>query len=151
MRDSLQNQRPKILYLCTGNSCRSQMAEALTRQLRGDEFFAASAGVRPSGIDPRAVRAMRELNIGISAERSKDLSQMLDQSWDMVVTLCDHARESCPLFPGQAKRVHHGFDDPPYLAKSARSEEEAMSHYRRVRDEIRRMVMDLPRSLQDPA
>lgn len=140
-------QKMRILYLCTGNSCRSQMAEGLTRALRGDEFEVASAGVRPSRIDPRAIKAMAEIGIDISGQRSKDVSQVMDQDWDVVVTLCDHARESCPLFPGQARRVHKGFPDPPYLAARARDEDEAMAPYRRVRDQIRAMVEGLPESL----
>lgn len=140
-------QKMRILYLCTGNSCRSQMAEGLTRALRGDEFEAASAGVRPSRIDPRAIKAMAEIGIDISGQRSKDVSQVMDQDWDVVVTLCDHARESCPLFPGQVRRVHKGFADPPYLAARARDEDEAMAPYRQVRDQIRAMVEGLPGSL----
>jgi len=136
-----------ILYLCTGNSCRSQMAEGLTNALRGGEFFAASAGVRPSRIDPRAIKAMAEIGVDISRRESKDVSEVMAREWDVVVTLCDHARESCPLFPGKAKRAHKGFEDPPYLAAQAKSEEEAMAHYRRVRDEIKAMVEGLPESL----
>ena len=141
--------KTRILYLCTGNTCRSQMAEGLTNELRGAEFTAASAGVQPGRIDPRAIKAMWELGIDISGQRSKDVSELMDQAWDYVVTLCGHARESCPLFTGQVKRVHKGFEDPPHLAADAGSEEEAMGHYRRVRDQIRQMVLDLPQSLQD--
>ena len=139
--------KQRVLYLCTGNSCRSQMAEALTNALRGREFEAHSAWVEPKAVDPRAVKVMAEIGIDISGQASKSLDQFIGQPWDWVVTLCDHARESCPLFPGVAKRVHKGFDDPPYLAASAANEEEALRHYRRVRDEIRAMVEGLPRSL----
>ncbi len=138
----------RILFLCTGNSCRSQMAEGLTNALRGDEFQAASAGVRPSAVDPRAQKAMAEIGIDISGQRSKGVSELAGQHWDYVVTLCDHARESCPLFPGGAQKVHLGFDDPPYLAAAAASEEEAMAPYRRVRDQIRAMVDNLPANLE---
>lgn len=139
--------KKRILYLCTGNSCRSQMAEALTSALFGGEFEAHSAGVEPKAVDPRAVKVMAEIGIDISGQASKSLDQFIGQPWDWVVTLCDNARESCPFFPGVARRVHKGFDDPPYLAASAASEEEALAHYRRVRDEIRAMVERLPESL----
>jgi len=139
----------KILYLCTGNSCRSQMAEGFTNALRGDLFEAQSAGVAPGRVDPLAVAVMAEAGVDISGQRSKDVEQFIGQSWDWVVTLCDNARESCPFFPGPARRVHRGFDDPPFLAQSAKSEDEALAIYRRVRDEIKAMVLGLPGSLQD--
>lgn len=139
----------KILYLCTGNSCRSQMAEGLTNALRGDLFEAQSAGVAPGRVDPLAVAVMAEAGVDISGQRSKDVEQFIGQSWDWVVTLCDNARESCPFFPGPTRRVHRGFDDPPFLAQSAKSEDEALAIYRRVRDEIKAMVLGLPGSLQD--
>ena len=142
------NEKTRILYLCTGNSCRSPMAEFFTNQLKGEEFFAASAGVKPHGVDPRAVKAMAEAGVDITPGRSKDVSEMLGQEWDRVVTLCGNAQENCPFFPGPVKRVHKGFDDPPYLAKDAANEKEAMSHYRRVRDEIKAMVRGLPQSLE---
>ncbi|ADK86001.1 Protein-tyrosine phosphatase, low molecular weight [Desulfarculus baarsii DSM 2075] len=139
----------KILYLCTGNSCRSQMAEGFTNALRGDLFVAQSAGVAPGRVDPLAVAVMAESGVDISGQRSKDVEQFIGQSWDWVVTLCDNARESCPFFPGPARRVHRGFDDPPFLAQSAKNEDEALAIYRRVRDEIKAMVLGLPGSLQD--
>jgi len=145
--ESMPGQRLRILFLCTGNTCRSQMAEGLTNFLRGDEYEAASAGVKPGKIDPRAVKVMAEMGIDISGQSSKDVSELMDQEWDIVVTLCGQARESCPLFPGKAKRVHMGFEDPPHLAADAQSEEEALVHYRRIRDEIRAMVEKLPDSL----
>ncbi|MEW5914562.1 MAG: arsenate reductase ArsC [Thermodesulfobacteriota bacterium] len=138
----------RILFLCTGNSCRSQMAEVLTNHLRGEEFEAFSAGVQPHPLDPRAVTVMAELGLDISGQRSKDVSEFLDQQFDYVVTLCDHARESCPFFPGAARRVHAGFDDPPLLATGARSEEEALAIYRRVRDQIKAFVEAMPASLE---
>ena len=143
------DQKQKILYLCTGNSCRSQMADGLTNALRGDDFLAFSAGVRPSTIDPRAVQAMAQLGIDIGGQASKDLSELPEVEFDWVVTLCSNAAENCPFFPGPVKRVHRGFDDPPLLAANAQSDEEALSHYERVRDEIKAMVLNLPRSLQD--
>jgi len=138
----------KILFLCTGNSCRSQMAEAWTNVLKGDRFDARSAGVRPKEIDPRAVRAMAEAGIDISGQRSKDTDALGDTAFDYVVTLCDNARESCPFFPAGTRLMHRGFDDPPRLAETAEGEEEAMAHYRRVRDEIRAFVEAFPDALQ---
>jgi arsenate reductase len=134
--------RPKVLFLCTGNSCRSQMAEGWARALRGDVIEAYSAGTNPHGLNPLAVRAMREAGVDISAHTSKKPEDP-GVRYDVVVTVCDSAHESCPVFPG-SRVVHVGFDDPPRLAKSAASEEEAMTHYRRVRDEIRDFVVTLP-------
>jgi len=139
--------RKRILFLCTGNSCRSQMAEALVNHLRGEEYQAFSAGVAPHGLDPRAVRAMAETGLDISGNRSKDLGEFLDQEFTWVVTVCDNAREQCPVFAGAARRAHAGFPDPPYLARQARSEEEAMECYRRVREQIRAFVEAMPASL----
>jgi arsenate reductase len=138
----------RILFLCTGNSCRSQMAEGWTRALKGESIEAFSAGVEPKAVDPLAVKAMAEAGVDISAQRTKDVGEFLGQAFDYVVTLCDNARESCPLFPGPVKRVHMGFDDPPFLAQGAASEEEAMAPYRRVRDEVRAFVAGLPESLE---
>jgi arsenate reductase len=104
--------------------------------------------VQPKAVDPRAVKVMAEAGIDISRQASKNVEGFLGQSWDWVVTLCDNARESCPFFPGPVKRVHKGFDDPPFLARGIASEEEALSHYRRVRDQIRDFVLALPGSLQ---
>ena len=140
-------QESKILFLCTGNSCRSQMAEAWTRKLKGDRFEAYSAGVAPKGVDPRAVKAMAEVGIDISGQISKDIESLGNREFDFVVTLCDHANEACPFFPGKTRRVHRAFDDPPRLAVGAASEEAAMMSYRRVRDEIRDFVIKIPASL----
>jgi arsenate reductase len=137
-----------VLFLCTGNSCRSQMAEGWARALRPDRLVPYSAGVAPHPLDPRAVRVMAEAGVDISGQRSKDVSELASVPFDLVVTVCDHARESCPVFPGRARRVHRGFEDPPRLAAGASSEEEALGHYRRVRDEIRRFVEALPESLE---
>ena len=138
----------KILYLCTGNSCRSQMAEGWTRHLKNDRIKAYSAGVEPHGIDPRAVKVMAEVGIDISGQASKHLDTFQGIEFDYVITLCDQANESCPLFFGKTRRLHMGFDDPPKLAAGATSEEEAMAHYRRVRDEIKRFVENLPGVLE---
>ena len=138
----------KILFLCTGNSCRSQMAEGFTRVLKGDIFEPYSAGVIVKGVDPRAVRAMSEAGVNIFSQKSKDVAEMTGISFDYVVTVCDRAKTTCPVFPGPAKVVHRGFDDPPDLAAEAAGEEEAMDHYRRVRDEIRAFVASMPESLE---
>ena len=137
----------RVLFLCTGNSCRSPRAEGWARRLKGDVLEPYSAGVEVHGLDPRAVRVMAEAGVDISGHRSKHVSELKDIAFDYVVTVCDNARESCPLFPGRAKVVHAGFDDPPRLAKDAKTEEEALGHYRRVRDEIRAFVETLPDSL----
>ena len=140
----------RILFLCTGNSCRSQMGEAWTNHLKGDEFEAYSAGVSPKGVDPRAIKAMAEAGIDISGHKSKDVNAFGNMEFDYVITLCDNAKESCPYFPAKTRLLHIGFDDPPQLAENANNEEEAMAHYRRVRDEIRAFVEALPEGLMKP-
>jgi arsenate reductase len=134
----------RILFLCTGNSCRSQMAEGWTRHLKGGQVEACSAGIETHGLDPLAVRAMAEAGVDISGQRSKHVDEWKDTDFDYVVTVCGHARENCPVFPGKVTVVHVGFDDPPALAAGAADEAEAMVHYRRVRDEIRAFVEKLP-------
>jgi arsenate reductase (thioredoxin) len=134
----------KVLFLCTGNSCRSQMAEGWARHLKGQVIEAYSAGVEPHGMNPLAVRVMSEAGVDIGAQHSKHVDELKGISFDYVVTVCDHAYETCPLFPGSTKVVQVGFDDPPRLAKAAKSEAEALGHYRRVRDEIRAFVERLP-------
>jgi arsenate reductase len=140
-------ERLRVLFLCTGNSCRSQMAEGWARALRGDVIEPHSAGTDPHGLNPLAVAAMAEAGIDISSHRSKSVDDVAHERFDVVVTVCDSAREACPALPGAQRVVHVGFDDPPRLAAGARSTEEAMSHYRRVRDEIRRFVEALPRAI----
>jgi len=140
----------KIMFLCTGNSCRSQMAEAWTNHLKGDEFEAYSAGVSPKGMDPRAIKAMAEAGLDISGHKSKDVNAFGNMEFDYVITLCDNAKESWPYFPARTRVMHKGIDDPPKLAADARDEEEAMAHYRRVRDEIRAFVEALPEGLMKP-
>ena len=137
----------KILFLCTGNSCRSQIAEAWTKKLRSDRVEAWSAGVNPKGIDPRAVKVMSEKGIDISGNVSKDVLTLMDIAFDVVITLCDHAHETCPLFTGKTTIVHHGFEDPPKLAENATTEEAALTHYRRIRDEIKTFIQGLPDNL----
>lgn len=134
------NEPVKVLFLCTGNSCRSQMAEGWARHLHAGRIDAYSAGIEVKPVDPRAVAVMAEAGVDISQQRSKHVHEVMNIPFDYVITVCSHAQETCPLFPGRATILHQGFDDPPYLAKSAASEEEALSHYRRVRDEIRSFV-----------
>ena len=143
--------KTRILFLCTGNSCRSQMAEGWAKHLKGDTVEAYSAGVEPHGMNARAVAVMKEVGVDLSSHRSKHVDELKDVPLDFVVTVCGHANETCPMFPGKTKVVHVGFDDPPQLAKGAATEEEALKHYRRVRDEIRAFVETLPTSLALPA
>ncbi len=137
----------KILFLCTGNSCRSQMAEGWARYLKSDLIEAYSAGIETHGMNLNAVKVMAEAGVDISNHRSKHLDEIKQFPFDWVITVCDNASESCPIFPGKVKRFHISFDDPPRLAKNAKTEEEALSHYRRVRDEIRAFVNELPDNL----
>jgi arsenate reductase len=138
----------KILFLCTGNSCRSQMAEGWAKAIKGDVLDAYSAGIETHGLNARVVKVMAEAGVDISAHRSKNVSELMNIPFDYVVTVCGHANESCPLFPGNARNVHVGFDDPPKLAKDAKTEEEVLTHYRRVRDEIKAFVQTLPEALK---
>jgi arsenate reductase len=137
----------KILFLCTGNSCRSQMAEGWARYLKSDLIEPYSAGIEIHGLNPNAVKVMAEAGVDISKQYSKHLDELKSIQFDWVVTVCDNANESCPFFPGNVKRYHVSFDDPPRLARSAKTEEEALGYYRRVRDEIRLFVESLPQSL----
>lgn len=148
MPSDTQPSRLSVLFLCTGNSCRSQMAEGWARALKPREIDAHSAGTAPHGLNPLAVRAMREVGVDITSHTSKRPEDLAARGVriDVVVTVCDSAHESCPVIPG-ARIVHAGFDDPPRLARGARSEDEAMAHYRRVRDEIRAFVESLPGAL----
>jgi len=134
----------KVLFLCTGNSCRSQMAEGWSRKLRKDTVEAYSAGVEVHGLNPNAIKVMAEVGIDISEQTSKHINDFKNQEIDVVVTLCDHAHETCPYFPPRCKIVHAGFDDPPKLAEELSRQgagmEEQLDCYRRVRDEIKRFV-----------
>ncbi len=140
----------RILFLCTGNSCRSQMAEGWARHLKSDVIAPSSAGIEQHGLNPMAVAVMAEVGVDISHQASKTLEQLLSMEFDYVITVCSDANESCPRFPGNATILHMGFDDPPTLAKSATSESEALAHYRRVRDEIRAFVETLPDAVLKP-
>jgi len=144
-------ERKRVLFLCTGNSCRSQMAEGFARALRGAAIDAYSAGTHPHGLNPLAIRAMAEVGIDISTHASRRPEE-IGVSFDLVITVCDSAHDACPVFPG-ARVMHVGFDDPPRLAKGARDDEEAMPHYRRVRDEIRAFIesLDVQRCIDTPA
>lgn len=141
------NEKLKILFLCTGNSCRSQMAEGWARHLKGDVLEPYSAGIETHGLNPNAVDVMAEADVDISHHHSKTLNDLKDIPFDYVVTVCASAHETCPIFPGKAKVVHVGFDDPPKLAIAAKTGEEALGHYRRVRDAIRAFVETLPGSI----
>ena len=124
------------------------MAEGWTNHLKGDLINCRSAGIETHGLNPLAVKAMAEAGVDISHHESKLVDEFRDAPWDLVVTVCGHAQATCPLFPGQAKIIHVGFDDPPALAKSEATEEGALVHYRRVRDEIRAFVASFPDTLQ---
>jgi arsenate reductase len=130
-------EKPLVLVLCTGNSCRSHLAEGILRQAAGDVVRVASAGSKPAGyVHPLAVKAMQEIGIDISAHHSKHLGEFLDQQVETVITVCGNADQACPIFPGQVNRYHWGFEDP---AHATGTEEEQMEVFRRVRDEIRRV------------
>lgn len=136
----------KVLFLCTGNSCRSQMAEGWAKALKNDVIEAYSAGVETHGMNPYAVQVMKEAGEDVATHHSKHVNELADVPFDYVVTVCDSAQESCPLFNGNTTVVHHSFNDPPRLAKGL-PEEEALDIYRRVRDEIRQYVETLPDAL----
>ncbi len=138
----------KVLFLCTGNSCRSQMAEGWAKHLKKSSIEPYSAGVVKKGVDPLAVRVMREAGVDISPQKSKTVFEVLDKKFDYVITLCSDAQKTCPVFPGKAKVVHKGFDDPPALAEKAKTEKEKLAHYRRVRDEIRGFIEEMPDNLK---
>jgi arsenate reductase len=135
--------KKRVLILCTGNSARSQIAEGLLRHDAGDRFEVFSAGTRPSRVRPEAIAVMRELGIDISSHRSKSVDEFADQSFDYVLTVCDNARESCPIFPGQAIRIHQSFEDPAELQGS---DEERLARFRRIRDELRTYLCRFPRT-----
>lgn len=138
---------PKILFICTGNSCRSQMAEGWVGHLKKDVLQPASAGIEKRGLDPLAIQVMNEVGIDISRQTSKLINELKDNDFDYVVTICEDANRNCPIFPGKAKRIHHAFDDPPRIAKTLTSQKEIISLYRRVRDEIKEFVSKMPDNL----
>lgn len=127
--------KKRVLILCTGNSARSQMAEGLLRQDGGEAFEVESAGVKPGSVRPEAIQVMREIGIDISGHRSKSVDEFIGRDFDYVITVCDNARETCPVFPGKTQRIHQSFEDPPPVG--TKSEDETVRIFRRVRDEIR--------------
>ncbi len=133
--------KKRVLILCTGNSARSQMAEGLLRYDAGERFNVESAGTKPSQVRPEATAVMKELGIDISGQRSKSVDEFAGQSFDYVLTVCDNAKESCPIYPGHTNRIHHNFDDP---AAVQGSEEERLAAFWRVRDEIRNYLGTFP-------
>ena len=137
----------KILFLCTGNSCRSQMAEGWARHLKAASIQPFSAGTEPQRLNPRAVAVMSEAGVDISHHASKHVDELAGIAWDVVITVCDHAAKTCPTLPQECLVVHAPFDDPPALARHRRNENDALEVYRRVRDEIRDYVASLPDSL----
>lgn len=136
-----------LLFLCTGNSCRSQMAEGLGKHFLGTKANVYSAGIEKHGLNPHAVKVMDEIGIDISNHFSKTLDD-IDVEFDFVITVCGHAHETCPVFSGNAKIIHQGFDDPPKLAANEATEEAGLVHYRRVRDEIKAYLLNLSIGLE---
>ena len=137
--------KPRVLFLCTGNSVRSQMAVGWARSLLGDLYEVHSAGIEPKGLNSRAAEVMREAGVDISAQRSKHVREVKHLDFDYVITLCDSAAQACPVFPAKTRLLHRGFDDP---ARVSGTEEEVLSVFRRVRDEIREFVLSLPELLR---
>lgn len=131
----------KVLFLCTGNSCRSQIAEGWAKHLKSDVIEAYSAGIRPIGVNSRTIKVMAEAGVDISGHNSKHVDDLMGIDFDYVVTVCDNAWQECPMFPGRTKHIHKSFDDP-YFATG--SEEEIMTAFRRVRDEIKAFVEKIP-------
>ena len=135
------NSKKTVLFLCTGNSARSQMAEGLLRELAGERFEVFSAGTHPKGLHPQTIVAMEDIGIDVSRQRSKDVSEFLGRQFDYVITVCDNAKESCPIFPGHGNRIHMAFEDPAALEGS---EQDRLALFRRVRDEIRAYLKAFP-------
>ena len=136
----------KVLFLCTGNSCRSQIAEGWARHLKGNIIDVYSAGIRPIGVNSRAIKVMAEEGVDISMHQSQHIDEFSEIDFDYVVTLCDNAAENCPVFTGKAKVIHKPFDDP-YFASG--SEEQIMATFRKVRDDIRTFIETMPEGLED--
>ena len=136
---SSSSPKQRVLIICTGNSCRSQMAEAIWRHEAGDRYEVFSAGTNPKGINPLTERILKELSISLDGHRSKPVSEFAGQPFDLVITVCDHARETCPVFPGARRQEHWPFDDP---AAATGSEEEILAIFRRVRDQIRERIRE---------
>jgi arsenate reductase len=130
--------KKKILFLCTGNSARSQLAEGLMRHFRGDEFEVFSAGIEPKGVHPKTIEVLREIGIDASAQRSKHIDELPVQEFDYIITLCDSAAQNCPVFLGKGVKTHHGFDDP---AAAAGSDQEVLESFRKVRNAIKGFLL----------
>jgi len=141
-----EERRPRVLFLCTGNSCRSQMAEGWARHFHAEGLDAYSAGVETHGLNPRAVQVMAEAGVDISGQRSQHVDEFVDVPFDLVVTVCDHAAEVCPVFPHPVRKVHRSFADP---AKAEGDEAAVLAEFRRVRDEVRDWVRALPSLLEE--
>ncbi len=139
----MSDAKQRVLILCTGNSCRSQMAEGLLRHLASDRFEVHSAGTHPTELNPRAVKTMAEIGIDIAGQRSKSVDAFIDETFDYVITVCDSARETCPVFPNARQHLHWSFEDP---AAAKGNEEAVMTVFRRVRDEIRTRLEAFVRS-----
>ena len=136
----------KILILCTGNSARSQMAEGLLKHITRNEYEIFSAGTKPSFVRPEAIKVLREIGIDISKNRSKSVDEFVGQQFDYIITVCDNAKETCPVFPGQATRIHQSFEDPP--PETASDYESRLEVFRRVRDEISEWLKKFADSLR---
>ena len=130
-------QKKRILFLCTGNSCRSQMAEGFLRHMAGDKFEVFSAGIKPTQVNPLAIKVMAEVGVDISKHRSKSAMEFIGQQFDYVVTVCDNAKQTCPIFPGKYEKIHWDLEDP---AEAKGNEEERLIFFRRIRDEIKNMI-----------
>ncbi len=140
--------KKQVLFLCTGNSCRSQMAEGWVNHLFSDSIQAYSAGTSPQALNQSAVKVMQEEGIDISGHTSKHLEVVSAQDFDLAITVCDNAAQACPMPPNAKQVMHVPFGDPPHLARESKNEEKALTHYRRVRDEIRQFVATLPTTLE---
>ncbi|MFT5240658.1 MAG: arsenate reductase [Candidatus Promineifilaceae bacterium] len=141
------SEKISLLYLCTGNACRSQMAEGWTRALKGLEIDVYSAGIETHGLNPKAVKVMAEVGIDISGQTSQHIDEFENAKIDYVITVCKHAHETCPWFPANCSVMHVGFDDPPTLSPADAPEDVKLDGFRRVRDEIKVFVESLPRCL----
>jgi arsenate reductase len=130
--------KKRVLFLCTGNSCRSQMAEGFLRHMAGDKFEVFSAGVKPTQVNPLAIKVMVEVGIDISKHKSKSAMEFIGQQFDYVITVCDNAKQTCPVFPGKYDKIHWDLEDP---AEAQGSEEERLAFFRRIRDEIKNNIL----------
>ena len=135
----VNSMKKKAIILCTGNSCRSQIAEGYLRNLAGNIFEVTSAGLNPSIVNPKAIQVMAEDNIDISSHSSKNVDQFMGQKFDYIITVCDNAKEHCPVFPGSGKRIHWSFRDP---ADATGTEDEILEVFRTVRDQIKKKLTE---------